>query len=121
MLRLKLFFIYKDGRNDDVIEVHSTNRFNLFRVKYVASEYDGKFYNETVLSRNNVLDRIHNILKSLQYDVDPFEQVQIMGCLSPSILYHVGDMSDEDIRALIDDVLYDELSSQVTRYTIGDE
>jgi hypothetical protein len=53
--------------------------------------------------------------------VDPFEQVQIMGCLSPSILYHVGDMSNEDIRALIDDVLYDELSSQVTRYRVDDE
>ncbi len=121
MLRLKLFFIYKDGRADDVIEVHSTNRFNLFRYKYIASEYEGKSYNETVLSRNNVLDRIHHILKSLQYDVDPFEQVQITGSLSPSILYYVGDMTNEDIRHLIDDILYDELSSQVTRYENEDD
>jgi hypothetical protein len=53
--------------------------------------------------------------------VDPFEQVQITGSLSPSILYYVGDMTNEDIRYLIDDILYDELSSQVTRYENEDD
>lgn len=112
MLRLRLYLIYKDGRKDDTISIHSTCSGNLFRVVVRPSEYEETQF-ETFMSTNKVLDYIHNSLKSLQYDVDPYEQVQITCMMAPTILYHVADMSDADVRHLIDDILYDELTCHV--------
>ena len=112
MLRLRLYLIYKDGRKDDTISIHSTCSGDLFRVVVRPSEYEETQF-ETFMSTNKVLDYIHNSLKSLQYDVDPYEQVQITCMMAPTILYHVADMSDADIRHLIDDILYDELTCHV--------
>jgi hypothetical protein len=114
MLRLKLFFIYRDGRKDDTISIHSTRSGNLFRVVMRPSEYENTQF-ETFMTLGKVLDYIHNSLKSLQYDVDPYEQVQITSMMSPTILYHVADMSSEEVRHLIDDILYDELTCHVTQ------
>ena len=112
MLRLRLYLIYKDGRKDDTISIHSTCSGNLFRVVVRPSEYDETQF-ETFMSTSKVLDYIHKSLKSLQYDVDPYEQVQITCMMAPTILYHVADMSDADVRHLIDDILYDELTCHV--------
>lgn len=112
MLRLKLYFIYSDNRKDDTISIHSTPSGSCFRVIMRPSEYEETQF-ETYMNLDKVLDYIHNSLKSLQYDVDPYEQVQITSMMSPTVLYHVADMSSEEIRHLIDDILYDELTSEV--------
>jgi hypothetical protein len=65
------------------------------------------------MSRGSVMSYITDILKSLKYDVDPFDRVQVMTCLHPSVMYSVEDLESGIARRNIEDIIYTALRAQV--------
>jgi hypothetical protein len=57
---------------------------------------------------------IRDTLKSLRHDSMPFEYVQVTTRIHPSVLYHVSDLDDDDIRYLIEDTVESAIRLQVS-------
>lgn len=58
---------------------------------------------------------ISDLLKTLRHDSQPFEYVQVTTAIHPSILYHVSDMDNYEVRHLIEDTVEVALRQSVFR------
>ena len=58
---------------------------------------------------------ISDLLKTLRHDSQPFEYVQVTTAVHPSILYHVSDMDNYEVRHLIEDTVEVALRQSVFR------
>lgn len=98
---LATLFLQKDGQRDDIINFHSDdNGDGVVWVKYRDGGAGGKRY-VFYLHKEQVSDYVGDILFGLRHDSDPFEFVQVMSTIGPSVLYHVSDLDDPDVRANI--------------------
>jgi hypothetical protein len=115
MLKISLRFLRsgQDETNDDVIHIYSTPSSELFRVTYRPAD-TGRQYS-THMTRGTTLGYTMDILKSMRYDVDPFDRIQVMTDLHPSVMYSVADMDDFSVRRNIENALYTSLHTHVVQ------
>ena len=107
MLRSRIFIVKNlDNRQeDDTITIYAVkDSSDLFRVVYHSSDYSRK-QNQFYLSKNSILNYIEDLLRSLKYDSEPFEYVQISTEMHPSVLYHAMDLEKLCVRNLIVDMI----------------
>ena len=90
--------------DDDIIRVYEDPDFaEMYRITFRSS--DVKKASEFYLDHGRTLGYISTVLKSLTYDADPFERVQVDTVLHPSVMYHVADLDDASVRHLIEDAI----------------
>lgn len=115
MSSVSLVFTRKDkgSAHDDriIITSHSGSR-EFFDVLFRTPELkaDRKF----MASFSGVLRYLEDILTSMRCDTDPFECVQLLTNIHPSVLYHVSDMDESSNRDLILNMTGDALRFDVT-------
>ena len=111
----RLLFTRRDlgESNDDAILITAHPDVpDIFEVLYRSPEVkmDRKFH----ASRSGVLDYIEDTLTSMRHDMDPFESIQVLTSIHPSVLYHVSDMDESVTRDLILKMIGDSLRRSVT-------
>lgn len=81
-----------------LIKAHGDSR-EFFDVVFHTPELksDRKF----MASFSGVLRYLEDILTSMRCDTDPFECVQLLTNIHPSVMYHVSDMDESSNRDLI--------------------
>lgn len=90
--------------HDDIIRVYEDPEFyEMYRITFGCGEL--KKASEFYLDYGRTLEYISNVLKSLSYDTDPFEKVQVETAIHPAVLYHVADMGDREVRHMIEDIV----------------
>lgn len=102
-MSLATFYIQKTGQSDDVITIQSCCGSTLFSVKY--SPNDTKTVYHFMMDRRRTLEYVYNMLDTLSRDTDPFDHVQLTTRVSPSVVYHISDLNDEDVCDMVMDTL----------------
>jgi hypothetical protein len=102
MVCFTLLFTRKDkgSAHDDKISVSQLEGSrSVYQVVYHSPElkYDRKF----LASSSNVLAYVEDTLTSMRHDIEPFENIQLLTLIHPSVLYHVSDMDEYMVRNLI--------------------
>ena len=101
---------------DDVINIYSVaSSSDLFRVLYVPGDSASHYRYESQMTRSGVLDYVSDILKSMRYDIDPFDRIQVSTDLHPSVMYAVADMDNTIVRKNLENIVYTSLRSRVVR------
>ncbi len=93
-----------DSRGDDIIRISCDDEYvDMYRIQYATPELKKKrvFY----MTRSKVLAYVSDLLKSLTYDIEPFEAVQVSTIIHPSVVYHVSELDDIGCRRLIEDMV----------------
>jgi hypothetical protein len=109
MRKFSLHFCYKtSSRKDDLLSVHDTDTRDLYFVvmkpgDFVHNQYEG------YMGHHRLLDHLENILHSMRYDMDPFEHIQVDTPMAPSVMYHISDLDNAEVRELILDMIRDAL------------
>ena len=115
MLRCRLFIV-KDLDNrklDDTLVIYDVEENpDMFRIVYHSSDYSRK-QTQFHLSRSTTLNYIEDLLRSLKYDTEPFEYVQVSTEIHPSVLYHMMDLEKLAVRNLITDMIHTALKYKI--------
>ena len=85
--------------DDKIIIQHNLQHANLFNVTYSTPEL--KMARTFTTDESKILDFIGDILQSLPYDHEPFEEVQVSTAIHPNILYAVANINNCTVRAII--------------------
>jgi hypothetical protein len=93
----------KKEREDDVIRIYDSDCNDLFRVTFCAT--DMKKPNQFFATRSWATGYVSEVLMTMTYDTAPFDSIQVDTAIHPSVLYHVGDMDDYEIRRLVEDTV----------------
>jgi hypothetical protein len=105
MLKAEIRFITKTNR-DDILKIFDDDvHEDMYRVVYKPHDVKVGLY-ETYLSYHDLQDYFSTILKSLERDTDPFEYVQVMTPIHPSVIYHVSDIEDRTNRWRLEDMVF---------------
>lgn len=118
MLKFSLRFLRTGAgeREDDVVNVYTVAASSdLFRVLYIPGDSASGMKYEARMTRGGVLDYVTDMLRSMRYDVDPFDRIQVSTDLHPSVLYAVADMDNAVIRKNLENMVYTSLRTQVVR------
>jgi hypothetical protein len=115
MYSTRILFTRKDkgSAHDDGITIKPLpDSTDIFEVVYRSPELkmDRKF----LASFSGVLSYIEDTLTSMRYDTEPFEQIQLLTVIHPSVMYHVADMDDDEVRNLMLNMVRDSLRYSVT-------
>lgn len=106
MLKATLYIHRKDGRRatDDTIKIYDDKMgYDMVQVVYTTPDLEnGK---RVILPIAKALVYINDVLKSFQYDSDPFEYVQLATAIHPSVLFHTSELEDRETRYLIQDMM----------------
>lgn len=116
MLKSTFYIQRKEGRssNDDVIRIYENQRYpELYQIVYSTPEWkkEVRFH----MGRHLVGNYINDLLKSLNYDTDPFEYIQVSTSIHPSIMYHISDLENSDVRHLIEDMVATAIRTPIER------
>jgi hypothetical protein len=116
MLKVTLFIQRTGGHtveSDDTIQIFEDETHqDMVRVVYSTSELKKNATFSLPVSKAMLY--IRDTLKSLRHDSMPFEYVQVTTRIHPSVLYHVSDLDDDDIRYLIEDTVESAIRLQVS-------
>jgi hypothetical protein len=106
MLKATLYIQRKEGTSDtdDVIYLHESSMLH-DTVEIVYQSPDLRKAKKVILSTSKAMAYVNHILKSLCHDMEPFEYVQVSTMIHPSVLYHVSDMDNREVRYLIEDMV----------------
>ena len=118
MILARLYLTTRVPGRDDIIDMETSDYADAIpdMVKLTYTPHDLKKTTYTFqLSRRRVLSYVRSVLDSLALDTDPFEQVQVTTAISPSVMYHVSDMSNRDILDNIETILDTVLQVKVDR------
>lgn len=111
------FIRYTEGpgvKGDDVLTMRDDNwHQDLLRVRFAPCELDS--HNEVYLDRESAIEHLSTILKTLPYDADPFEFLQVETGIHPTVLYRVSDLKDRSLRYLLEDIVGNALRRDVRR------
>lgn len=104
--KVTLRFQRKSGTasTDDVLRISDDDEYHeTYKVEFNpgngASQY--RYY----LTRGPLMDYIAGVLRTMPFDADPFEYLQVDTQMHPTVLYHVSDLDDREIRHLIEDTI----------------
>lgn len=104
MNKCTIRFIRKDqtSKKDDVLIIYEDEEFDeMYRIRFRPAGCDAK---EFYLEHGRAVDYVAGILKTLQYDADPFQYVQVDTPMTPSVLYRGDDLCRE-VRYAIEDTI----------------
>ena len=89
----------KTSSSDDKIVIqHNLQHANLFDVTYSTPEL--KMARRFTVDETKVMDFLSDVLESLPYDHEPFEELQVSTAIHPNILYAVANIGVH-IRSII--------------------
>lgn len=117
MLKATLYVQRNNGKgqeDDDIIRIYDDDEYrDTVRIVYSTPELakNATFY-FTVSAATRY---IHDMLKTFTHDSQPFEYVQVSTQIHPSILYHVSDLDDSEVRYLIVDTVEDAIRRPIFR------
>lgn len=116
-----IHYIYKNSDEDDILRVQRTDDGEFLVTMRFRDNIEKKVMYEAYMSKRQILDLVSNTLKSITYDKEPVESVQVFTMLAPSIMYASEDLYDRNIRELIVDTLHLALLVEVdkTNYNQG--
>lgn len=117
MLLTTFHIIRFHDEGDDIIKIFQGPVPDLYEVRYHTS--DGRNLPETrgYMTRTRVVDYVRTLLNALPEDVEPFYRFQISSNLHPSIMYEIPDLSDEDNKNTILNMVDQVLSSHLQRHS----
>jgi hypothetical protein len=100
--------------NDDVIHMYEDDEHrDMIRIVYSTPEL--KKATEFYLTIPQTLQYVSDTLRTMVYDAQPFEHVQVSTVLHPSVLYHVSELSCCKVRHLIEDTVETALRRPILR------
>ena len=103
MLKASLYFVNKNNR-DDIVRIFDDDvHAEMYRVVFKAHDMAG--VNEFSMTYRDLQNYISDMLKSLQNDTEPYEYVQVMTAMHPTIMYHVSDVETREVRWQIEDMV----------------
>lgn len=113
--RVTIFLTRKNDdatSKDDVISIHRrADICTAFTIKYRPG--DGAQTRVFNMSETDTMTYVSSIFKSLDYDTDPFDKVQITTAIHPSIIYDVPALADSDIRYRVEDMILNTLQARI--------
>ncbi len=105
MLKAIVHFVTKDNR-DDILRIFDDDTHeDMYRVVYKPHDIPSGV-NEMYLSYPDLQDYFSTILKSLENDTEPFEYIQIMTPIHPSVMYHTSELEDREVRWRVEDMVF---------------
>jgi hypothetical protein len=105
MLKATLHFVTKTNQ-DDILRIFDDDVYtDMYRVVFKPHDVSTGV-NELYLSYHDLQDYVSTILKSLDHDTDPFEYVQVMTPIHPSIMYHTCDLESTETRWHLEDMIF---------------
>ncbi len=110
----RILFTQKNGgpADDDSITIQAhPESAEIFKVIYHSP--DLKTDRMFLAGFSGVLSYMEDTLVSMGHDMDPFENIQVLTLIHPSVLYHVSDMDMSSTRELILDMIRDSLRYSV--------
>ena len=78
------------SEDDRILVQHNATYPNLFDVTYTTPEL--KMARRFTVDESKVMDFLSDVLESLPYDHEPFEEVQVSTAIHPNILYAVANI-----------------------------
>ena len=106
----------EDEDRDDIIVIRTMAISpELFHVSYQPGDTSTRVTYEASMSRGATMDYVTDVLKSMRYDVDPFDRVQVLTDIHPSVMYSVADLEDVTTRKLVENMVYACLRTRVLR------
>ena len=99
--------------NDDVICIGEAEG-GMFTLVFRPADLKRTRF-EAVMTRRDILEYISDILKSMPHDIDPFDRIQLLTDMHPSVMYDVIDLDDNRVRYLIEDAVDMSLRTAVSR------
>jgi hypothetical protein len=97
------FFIQRSSGGDDIIRMFEEEH-EMVRIVYTSPEFHKKKGREMFVTMSKAVDYIGDLMKSLRYDTQPFEYFQVTTAIHPSVVYHVSDLDNFEVRHLIQDM-----------------
>jgi hypothetical protein len=110
--KVTLIVIRKNNEEDRINIYEDETHREMFRLTYKSAD-SSKTLKEFYMSERRALNYISDILESLNHDVDPFEYLQVLSDIHPSVMYSVFDLDDEDIRTEIENIVSDAMLTGV--------
>lgn len=105
MLKAIVHFVTKENRDDILRIFDDESHEDMYRVVYKPHDIVVGC-NEMFLTYQELQDYVSNILKSLERDNDPFEYIQLMTPVHPSVMYHTCELEDRDVRWRLEDMIF---------------
>jgi len=113
--RVTIFLTRKNDdatTKDDIISISKrADNCVAFTIKYRPG--DGSQTRIFYLGETDTMTYLSSIFKSLDYDTDPFDKVQVTTAIHPSIIYDVPVLADDDIRYRVEDMILTAMRAQV--------
>lgn len=112
MLVTTLHFI-KDGDQDEILKIFRKNGDDfkcVFQPSDLRSAFSFHLNRRTLI--DYVLDMIDMVAKD---DVDPYEQIQVSTMIHPRILFHVSELSKEEVSERMWDMIKLSWSPAITK------
>jgi hypothetical protein len=86
--------------DDDLIQVFDDSDFaEMYRITFRPA--GAKKASEFYLDHGRTVQYVATVLKTLTYDTDPFEKIQVDTAIHPSVMYQVVEL--DDVRHMIED------------------
>lgn len=101
--------LQKKGRGDDVITM--SNSQDMTFITYRDGDRKGRY--EFNLDQHDAYTYVSEFLLGLSHDMDPFDYIQVIPCIGPSILYNIWELENETIRDLILSQIHTSLCGEV--------
>jgi hypothetical protein len=95
--------LQRKNRGDDVIIM--TPEEDSVHFTYRDGDRKKGSYKFT-LSRDEASSYVYELFISLPRDADPFEFIQVIPCTGPSILYHIWELEEDNLK----DIIHDQIS-----------
>lgn len=102
MSRVATFFIQKDGQSDNVISIFNMGdrgMHDMYKVTY--KPHDTSCSYTFYYTRYRLMNYVHNLLQTLNSDIEPFSHIQVMTLVAPTVLYDIADLGDTETRSEI--------------------
>lgn len=97
-------YLTQMNKNDDIIRIRRDNEYHsVFDVRYKA--HDMSHTQQFFMSESDVIHYITDLFRSLDVDVDPFVNLQVMTLIHPTVMYCVADLGDCCVRTTILDTI----------------
>ena len=108
MINVSLVLQRKDRADDTIL---MSVRGEETRITYKDGDRLGSY--RFSLEHSDAYNYVSELLMGLSRDADPFDYIQVIPCTGPSILYHIWELENPDIRDIILSQVHTSLCGEV--------
>lgn len=104
--KVTLRFQRKSGTasTDDVLRISDDDEYHeTYKIEFNPGNGAGQY--RYYLTLSPLMTYISNLLRAMPFDADPFEYLQVDTQMHPTVLYHISDLDDREIRHLVEDTV----------------